>query len=243
VVIERAFGQVGPTATSSSLTGDAAPRMPHALAMKPIGPVVLAALLAHPAVACRRDDRAAAPVGRDASAAAPVGHDARAAAPAATDAARVRGAQLIGTLKQQLITRLTAAMADGVPAAIAVCHTEAPAIAGTLSVDGVAVGRATRKPRNPDNLASGWQADALDHFETLVAAGTPLAGASYVHRLPGGGTAYAEPLVIQPLCLGCHGAELAADVAATLAERYPDDHATGYQLDELRGIAWATMPP
>jgi len=34
----------------------------------------------------------------------------------------------------------------------------------------------------------------------------------FARRLPDGRTAYAEPLVIQELCLTCHGATLAADV-------------------------------
>lgn len=157
-------------------------------------------------------------------------------------AARARGAATIGELKKSLVGALTKAMSTGVPAAIEVCHTEAPALAAGLARDGVLVGRATRKPRNPKNLAAGWQADALTHFEGLKTAGTPLEGASFARRLPDGRIAYAEPLVIQSLCLACHGTTLAPEVQQTLAAKYPEDRATGYQIGDLRGVAWVELP-
>lgn len=155
---------------------------------------------------------------------------------------RAQGAAIIGELKRSLVGALTQAMGQGVPAAIEVCHTEAPALAAALAKDGVKVGRATRKPRNPGNAAAGWQADALAQFEQTQAAGTPLVGASFTRRLADGRVAYGEPLVIQELCLSCHGAALAPEVQAALAARYPEDRATGYRVGELRGVAWAELP-
>lgn len=155
---------------------------------------------------------------------------------------RERGKQAVGALKKRLVERLTAAIGEGAPQAIAVCSAEAPAIAAELSKDGVEVGRATRRPRNPANAVAGWQDDALADFEARVARGEPLDGASFVRRLPDGRTGYAEPLVIQPLCTTCHGAALTPEVAAALAERYPHDQATGYAVGDLRGIAWAELP-
>ncbi|MEO8704389.1 MAG: DUF3365 domain-containing protein [Kofleriaceae bacterium] len=153
-----------------------------------------------------------------------------------------RGAATIGELKRTLVAALTQAMATSVPAAIEVCQIQAPAIAAGLASNGITVGRATRKPRNPANLAAGWQAEALTHFEELRAAGTKLPGTSFARRLADGRIAYAEPLMIQPLCLACHGARLAPDVQQVLATRYPEDRATGYAEGELRGIAWVELP-
>lgn len=154
----------------------------------------------------------------------------------------VRAKAKVGELKKSLVAALTQAMSQGIPAAIAVCNTEAPAIAARLSADGTVIGRATRKPRNPANLAAGWQAEALARFEKAVATGKGLDGAGFSRRLPDGRTAYAEPLVIQDLCLACHGTALAPEVTAALAERYPGDQATGYQIGDLRGVAWAELP-
>lgn len=154
---------------------------------------------------------------------------------------QARAAAIIGELKRSLVGALTRAMADGAPAAIEVCQTTAPALAAALARDGATVGRATRKPRNPGNAAVGWQLDALAQFEQRRAAGTPLDGARFARRLPDGRIAYAEPLVIQPLCLACHGATIAPEVQQVLATRYPHDLATGYQQGELRGVAWVEL--
>ena len=54
--------------------------------------------------------------------------------------------------------------------------------------------------------------------------------------------AYAEPLMIDGVCLTCHGGSVTGDVAAVLRELYPEDRATGYALGEFRGIAWAEVP-
>jgi len=155
---------------------------------------------------------------------------------------RARGAALIGELKKSLVGALTKAMADGIPNAIEVCNIEAPRLAAALATDGAKLGRATRKPRNPSNAATGWQAEALSYFEGIKAAGKPLAGTSFGRRLDDGRFGYAEPLIIQELCVACHGATLAPEVTAALASRYPTDQATGYAVGDLRGVAWAELP-
>lgn len=169
--------------------------------------------------------------------------DKPAPAPAANVTAdeRTRAAGIVAELKKSLVGALQGALAQGAPAAIEACHTMAPGLAASLSRDGIVVGRATRKPRNPKNEASGWQAQALAHFEPLHAE-KKLAGATFALRLPDGRAAYAEPLVIQELCLTCHGATLAPDVQAVLAAKYPGDKATGYALGDLRGVAWVELP-
>jgi len=156
----------------------------------------------------------------------------------------VEGRRLVGELKRRLTAALTEALRESPASAIGVCRTEAPAIARSLAAGGATVGRATRKPRNPANLAAGWQANALAHFERRLAGGAPLDGASWSKALPGGRTAYAEPLVIQPLCVTCHGPVdgMPAALRDALAERYPADRATGYAVGDLRGVAWAELP-
>lgn len=162
-----------------------------------------------------------------------------AAAPPASPVERARVA--VAGYKRELLAALTAAKRDGLPAAIEACATAAPSLAKAASVDGLTVGRATNKPRNPANAAAGWQAEALASFEAKVAAGAALEGASWTATGPDGATRYAEPLVIGAPCVTCHGAELMPDVKAALAARYPDDRATGYALGDLRGLAWAEV--
>lgn len=151
-----------------------------------------------------------------------------------------QGKAAIGTLKKSLLGALRTALADGVPKAIETCSVEAPRIAAAS--EGIAIGRMTRRPRNPGNAIAGWQDEALTHFESLVAAGATLDGAVFARTLDGGTVAYAEPLVVQELCLACHGEAVAPDVATVLAAKYPEDRATGYRVGDLRGLAWAEVP-
>jgi Protein of unknown function (DUF3365) len=154
---------------------------------------------------------------------------------------RARAAAIVTELKKSLVNALQGALAAGTPSAIEACHSMAPALAASLARDGITVGRATRKPRNPANEASGWQADALTELERAHSEKRPKA-AFYMRRLPSGHVGYAEPLVIQELCLNCHGTALTAEVQTALTAKYPTDKATGYTLGELRGIAWVELP-
>jgi hypothetical protein len=155
----------------------------------------------------------------------------------AVDRAPEQAREAVGRFKRELKGALSAALAEGGPThALTVCQREAPRLAAAASRPGLAIGRATLRPRNPDNLAVGWK---LDAYHALAGA-ADRATATYTAELPSGAFAYAEPLVIDGVCLSCHGS-VGGDVAAALRERYPDDRATGYALGDLRGIAWAEV--
>ncbi len=165
---------------------------------------------------------------------APADH---AAAEPAVDPAPGLAREAVGRFKRELKGALTAALTEGGPIhALTVCQREAPRLAAAASRPGLTVGRATLRPRNPDNLATGWQLDAYHALEQA----TDRATATFSAELPSGGFAYAEPLVIDGVCLTCHGS-VGSDVAAALRERYPDDRATGYAPGDFRGIAWAEV--
>ena len=46
---------------------------------------------------------------------------------------------------------------------------------------------------------------------------------------------YLKAIPTGPLCLKCHGSDLAPDLAAKLAELYPEDKAHGFAVGDLRG--------
>ena len=133
------------------------------------------------------------------------------------------GAALLVPFKTNLKAELVDAMQKGPVEAIAVCNTAAPAIAESLSVEGVRMGRSSHKLRNPDNVAPEW----LDMSDLPV-----------VVALEDGRHGYAEAIVTQPLCLVCHGETLQPEVAARITELYPDDQATGFKEGDLRGVFW-----
>ena len=147
-----------------------------------------------------------------------------------------KGAQLLRPFKTQMQQALKAGMAEGPIHAIDACRIKAPEIAAALSNDGVRVGRASHKLRNPENSGPDWVRPVLDdylasdHREPVEVA------------LENGYIGYAEPIAVQPLCLTCHGDGLAPDLASTISTLYPEDRATGYADGEFRGVFWVEYP-
>lgn len=149
------------------------------------------------------------------------------------DEALTHGAELLAPLKAELKQALIAGLEQGPVNAIVVCSEQAPAIAAELSVDGVRIGRSSHRLRNPDNAAPDWVEPVLDSYLAEDSNRSPGLVALQGDRL-----GYVEPIEVQPLCLACHGKSLAPDVAAAVAEQYPDDAATGFDVGDLRGVYW-----
>lgn len=148
-----------------------------------------------------------------------------------------RGRSIAAEFRTQLKGELLEALADGPQHAIGVCAVRAPEIADELSVDGVEVGRATHRPRNPANAATGWLAPLVEEYvETNGEDGPRLV------ELPGGRVGWVEPLLVGPPCLTCHGTDVAPELLDEIRAIYPGDRATGFAEGDFRGLLWVTLP-
>ena len=67
---------------------------------------------------------------------------------------RARGVELLAPFKQDLKLALTTGMQKGPLNAISVCKDEAPAIAESLSGEGIQMGRTSHRLRNPDKFGA-----------------------------------------------------------------------------------------
>ena len=155
----------------------------------------------------------------------------------AQDTELARGAELLAPFKQDLQSALKSGLAKGPAEAIQVCRVRAPEIAKALSVDGIRIGRSSHRLRNPDNTAPDWVSPIMQAYLDDPASREPRAVELADNRW-----GYAEPIMVQPLCLNCHGFELAADIAAQVSELYPEDRATGFEAGDLRGVFWLEFP-
>lgn len=158
---------------------------------------------------------------------------------------------MAGELTTQLGQALRAAMStDGPVAAVGVCKDKAPAIARSLSEQHAArVGRVGTRARNPaTGVPNAWQKAALADFASRLSTGEDPAGIEHWSVAESGNgqreLRYAKAIVMQPLCVTCHGK--AEDIPAPLAEKiraeYPDDQATGYPVGKLRGAVVVVRP-
>lgn len=155
----------------------------------------------------------------------------------ANDELLERGAEILLPFKQELKAALVEGMQQGPAEAIGACRMEAPKIAESLSVDGVAVGRTSHRLRNPTNTGPLWAEGLLDSYLSEDSKLKP-----FIARLEDGRIGYAEPIMVQPLCLACHGETLAPEIRLQIDELYPEDAATGFKVGDLRGIFWAEFP-
>lgn len=154
---------------------------------------------------------------------------------AADDAAR--GAEILAPFKMQLKQALLTGMGQGPSEAIGACKLQAPQIAAELSVDGIVVGRSSHRLRNPANAAPDWVSPLMQAYADDAADRAPRTVA-----LAGDRVGYVEPILTQAVCLTCHGDVQDPSLAERIADEYPDDRATGFELDEFRGVFWATFP-
>ena len=151
--------------------------------------------------------------------------------------ANTKGAELLKPFKQQLQTALQDGMKKGVIETISACQIEAPKIAYELSKQGIKVGRTSHKLRNPNNTAPAWVTPVLADYLANSESAFPRSIAIDAQT-----SGYVEPIKIKPLCLSCHGEQLADSVASKIAALYPEDRATGFRVGDLRGVFWIEFP-
>ena len=161
-------------------------------------------------------------------------------APAAHPAEVARAEQAMNTLQQALLTKLRAAMEQGGPAAaVTVCHDEAVVIADRVArEEHIALGRTSHRLRNVANAAAPWMEPLLAEFLEKPGDRTYRAV-----RLPDGSIGYVEPIYVRPVCLSCHGKNIAPPVAELLKTSYPQDHAKDFEAGDLRGLYWVKLSP
>ncbi len=150
-----------------------------------------------------------------------------------------------GQLAGRLMPTLQAALQSGGPSnGIAVCSTEAPAIAREVSRPGFEIERTALRVRNPANAADAWEKEVLEDFERQIRAGAEIAALeAWSVELRDGREfgRWMKPILTAPMCTTCHGTEIDAELATTIRTHYPDDQATGFRPGELRGAFTATI--
>ena len=149
--------------------------------------------------------------------------------------ARARSEILADRFQKELLSALTAAMAaEGPQGAIGVCSSIAPALTAQLSEEsGASVRRTALKTRNP-----AAKADATEQRVMASWAAAPFDDEGRPKRWTareGGEYRYMRAIPTMPMCLACHGENIAPEVTAAIRAHYPEDQATGFATGQLRG--------
>lgn len=169
--------------------------------------------------------------------------------PPLTDAEEARarevGSEAAATLQSTLAPRLMAAMQEGGPAnAVEFCAGAAETLTDSASrAAGFEVKRTSSRVRNPANAPDRWEEEVLRRFEAMAETGDSLP-AGLTHAVSEDEMRFYAPMRVGELCVRCHGDpdDLATGVAELLAEEYPEDRATGYEVGDFRGVIRVSIP-
>lgn len=136
--------------------------------------------------------------------------------------------------------KLELAMSEGGPLeAIEVCKTHAPGITESLQEQHITVKRTSLGIRNPANAPDQWESRVLTFFDQEKEAGadvTSLEHFALFKKEDGDTFRYTRAIPTGPVCLICHGENIAPDITEALSATYPADAARGYKLGQVRGM-------
>jgi hypothetical protein len=137
-------------------------------------------------------------------------------------------AQTFDTLRNSLLS----AIADkGFPYAIGFCNEQAYPLTTLYQTDSISVRRASARFRNPKNQPDSLEQAALADLIVNGPSTKIIRTRDQVH--------YIKPILMQAMCLNCHGIpdqHIKPETLEAIRERYPTDQAINYAEGDLRGI-------
>ena len=116
-----------------------------------------------------------------------------------------------------------------------------PIVDSIAQNEGIEIRRIAKRTRNRKNAPSKNEKHLIKLMERAQSAGEKLSPFTFL--IDSNTIAYYHPILIQPLCLNCHGepgVSMREETYETILNTYPMDKAIGYKLNDLRGL-WAVQ--
>jgi hypothetical protein len=135
-------------------------------------------------------------------------------------------------------TLLRSILRDGPAGAVVFCKAEAGTLTGAYASDEVVISRTSLRFRNPGNRPDSLAETVLRAMQDSIDQG--VVARPFLQETPDGMVHYYKPILVQAMCLNCHGSvpgQVQPDVLAKIDSLYPGDLARNYQEGQLRG-AW-----
>ncbi len=147
--------------------------------------------------------------------------------------------KMVDNLAGELKSELYAAIQDsGVVWAVRICSERAPEISARYSsIPGWTIRRVSERYRNPANAPDDFEMEALK----TLAARPANAGDEYYQWAEEDGKKsfrFVKAIRFKQTCRNCHGnkEDFSDELKTILEEKYPDDSAFGFSIDDIRGI-------
>lgn len=161
-----------------------------------------------------------------------------------------KGNEISTALMKSLKAELKSAITEGgFEQAIDVCNLKALPITNKITEiagSNIQIKRTTLKYRNPENAPDEVEKTALDHFQMLLDQNENLPD-HFVQKVTKQDVVqyyFYKPLIIENVCLGCHGnpENMDTKLLNQIAQYYPEDKATGYSEGDFRGLISVIIP-
>ena len=139
------------------------------------------------------------------------------------------------TLRNTLLRKI---LSDGVPGAVRFCQVSAGDLTATYANEDVNISRTSMRYRNISNKPDSLSQGILENMQAEKDKGA--VPASLVLKDDKGVVHFYKPILMQAMCLNCHGSvpgQVQPDVLRVIDSLYPGDLARQYKEGELRG-AW-----
>jgi Protein of unknown function (DUF3365) len=138
------------------------------------------------------------------------------------------------TLRNSLLNAISTKGMDG---AITFCNEKAYPLTTTYA-DSVVIRRTALRYRNPDNKPDSLEQIMLDEINAnILSGGKP--ETKIIRRSSTEEIHFFKPILLQPMCLNCHGTpgkQIQNTTLARIQQFYPDDRAVDYKEGDLRGL-------
>ena len=149
-----------------------------------------------------------------------------------------KGMQLALSTKKILGKNLMGAInAKGSAYAVDFCQTKAIHLLDSMSNQlNAQIKRVTDQPRNPDAQANSVELKIINQFKKSLSKGEEMV--SVLDETDELAIGY-YPITTNQMCLQCHGStsqDINTKTLAKINQLYPNDKATGYDVNQLRGI-------
>ena len=153
---------------------------------------------------------------------------------------------LLKSLKTELKNAISA---GGFEKATEVCNLKALPITQkieNISNGNITIKRTTFKYRNPENAPDDIERSALEYFQNLLDKNEDIPD-HYVQKVTKQDVVqyyYYKPLIVENVCLGCHGSpeKMDAKLLNQISRLYPEDKAMGYKEGDFRGLISVIIP-
>ena len=148
------------------------------------------------------------------------------------------GSKIALSTKAQLGKNLLEAIQkNGTESAISFCNEKAYIITDSMSkIHKSIIRRVSDKPRNLDNKASSIELSHIITFKQMLEGNKNI---EPIIDISSNNVNFYYPIITNSMCLQCHGKpneDIQAETMKTLSRLYPKDKATGYDINQVRGI-------